>query len=78
MISFQSSLPPSILVLMVVLKSSALDKYIAAVYEHSVILPESTPKPVSSEDALMLMNRNMDVLEEVIKRAAAQVVMIVL
>lgn len=51
----------------------ALDKYTAAVYEHSVILPKSTTKPVSSEEALKLMNKNMDILEEAVKTAAKQV-----
>ncbi|XP_048346456.1 pantetheinase isoform X2 [Sphaerodactylus townsendi] len=72
MVSFQSLLPWSFFVLMMILKSSALDKYTAAVYEHSVLLPKPTHKPVSSEEALKLMNRNMDILEEAIKRAAAQ------
>ncbi|KAL8186533.1 UNVERIFIED_CONTAM: Pantetheinase [Gekko kuhli] len=72
MITSQSLLSQSFFVLMMILKSSALDKYIAAVYEHPVILPEATQKPVSSEDALKLMNKNMDILEEAIKRAAAQ------
>ncbi|XP_061846701.1 pantetheinase isoform X2 [Colius striatus] len=48
------------------------DTFIAAVYEHAVILPEATSKPVSPEDALALMNRNMDVLEGAIKEAAQQ------
>ncbi|XP_024064063.2 pantetheinase-like [Terrapene carolina triunguis] len=55
-----------------VLKACALDSYIAAVYEHSVILSEDTKIPVSPEDALMLMNKNMDVLEGAIKAAALQ------
>ncbi|XP_077208741.1 pantetheinase-like isoform X2 [Paroedura picta] len=72
MISFQSLLLQSIFGVTMILKSSALDKYIAAVYEHSVLLPEATQKPVSSEDAFKLMNKNMDILEDVIKTAAAQ------
>uniref|UniRef100_A0A8C3HWX5 CN hydrolase domain-containing protein n=1 Tax=Chrysemys picta bellii TaxID=8478 RepID=A0A8C3HWX5_CHRPI len=55
-----------------VLKACALDSYIAAVYEHSVILSEDTKIPVSPEDALMLMNKNMDVLKGAIKAAALQ------
>ncbi|CAM4547297.1 unnamed protein product, partial [Caretta caretta] len=39
----------------------ALDSYIAVVYEHSVILSEDTKIPVSPEDDLMLMNKNLDV-----------------
>uniref|UniRef100_A0A8C8RXJ0 CN hydrolase domain-containing protein n=1 Tax=Pelusios castaneus TaxID=367368 RepID=A0A8C8RXJ0_9SAUR len=50
----------------------ALDTYIAAVYEHSVILPNVTGSPVSSDDALALMNKNMDILEKAIKEAAQQ------
>lgn len=57
----------------VVLKTSALQKYTAAVYEHSVILTGDTPKHVTPEDALKLMNKNLDVLEEAIKEAAEQV-----
>lgn len=56
-----------------VLKACALDSYIAVVYEHSVILSEDTKIPVSPEDALMLMNKNMDVLEGAIRTAALQV-----
>ncbi|XP_053143657.1 pantetheinase-like isoform X2 [Hemicordylus capensis] len=54
------------------MRTFALDKYTAAVYEHSVILPDSTEKPVSSEEALKLMNKNIDILEESIKTAAKQ------
>uniref|UniRef100_A0A8B9BW53 CN hydrolase domain-containing protein n=1 Tax=Anser brachyrhynchus TaxID=132585 RepID=A0A8B9BW53_9AVES len=52
----------------------ALDSYIAAVYEHShaVILPRAAHKTVSPEDALALMNRNMDILEGAIREAAQQ------
>uniref|UniRef100_A0A8C8SSS9 CN hydrolase domain-containing protein n=1 Tax=Pelusios castaneus TaxID=367368 RepID=A0A8C8SSS9_9SAUR len=55
-----------------VLEAYALDSYIAAVYEHPVILSEGTKIPVSPEDALMLMNKNLDILEEAIKAAALQ------
>uniref|UniRef100_A0A6I8MYI7 Vanin 1 n=1 Tax=Ornithorhynchus anatinus TaxID=9258 RepID=A0A6I8MYI7_ORNAN len=55
-----------------VLQTSALESFIAAVYEHSVILPVRTSKPVSYEDALSLMNQNMIVLERAIKSAAEQ------
>ncbi|KAK2491877.1 hypothetical protein MC885_010710 [Smutsia gigantea] len=50
----------------------ALDTFIAAIYEHAVILPDATATPVSQENALLLMNKNIDVLEQAIKQAAAQ------
>lgn len=56
-----------------VLKACALDSYIAAVYKRSILLSEDTKIPVSPEDALMLMNKNMDVLEGAIRTAALQV-----
>ncbi|XP_074675166.1 pantetheinase isoform X3 [Strix aluco] len=55
-----------------VLQALASDTFIAAVYEHAVILPDAAAEPVSPEDALALMNKNMDVLEEAIKEAAQQ------
>uniref|UniRef100_A0A8D0KXT9 CN hydrolase domain-containing protein n=1 Tax=Strix occidentalis caurina TaxID=311401 RepID=A0A8D0KXT9_STROC len=55
-----------------VLQALASDTFIAAVYEHAVILPDAADEPVSPEDALALMNKNMDVLEEAIKEAAQQ------
>lgn len=56
-----------------VLQVFASDTYTAAVYEHAVILPDVTDKPVSLDEALVLMNRNIDVLEVAIKEAAQQV-----
>uniref|UniRef100_A0A8C4P7S7 CN hydrolase domain-containing protein n=1 Tax=Dromaius novaehollandiae TaxID=8790 RepID=A0A8C4P7S7_DRONO len=55
-----------------VLEACTLDSYIAAVYEHNVILSEDTEIPVSAEDAFMLMDKNMDILEAAIKAAAKQ------
>ncbi|KFV45926.1 Vascular non-inflammatory molecule 3, partial [Tyto alba] len=55
-----------------VLQAFASDTFTAAVYEHAVILPDATDEPVSPEDALALMNKNMDVLEGAIKEAAQQ------
>lgn len=56
-----------------VLKVSSLNTFIAAVYEHAVILPNVTLTPVSREEALELMNRNLDLLEGAITSAAKQV-----
>lgn len=56
-----------------VLSVGALDTFIAAVYEHAVILPNRTETPIPRDDALLLMNKNMDVLEKAVKLAAKQV-----
>lgn len=58
------------------LSVSATDTFIAAVYEHAVILPNGTETPVSKEEALLLMNKNMDVLEKAVKLAARQVLIV--
>ncbi|XP_053448554.1 pantetheinase isoform X2 [Nycticebus coucang] len=55
-----------------VLKASSLDTFIAAVYEHAVVLPNATLTPVSREEALALMNQNLDLLEGAIISAAQQ------
>ncbi|NXP54557.1 VNN1 Pantetheinase, partial [Heliornis fulica] len=52
------------------LQALASDTFIAAVYEHAVILPEGSDLPVSPEEALALMNKNMDVLEQAVREAA--------
>lgn len=67
--SFQTSV--AVFALMT-LHVSALDTFIAAVYEHAVILPNKTETPVSQDDALLLMNKNLDILERAIKQAAEQ------
>ncbi|XP_075410644.1 pantetheine hydrolase VNN2 [Tenrec ecaudatus] len=67
--SFQSS---AAVFALLTLHVGALSTFIAAVYEHAVILPNKTQTPVSQEDALALMNKNIDILEEAIKQAAAQ------
>ncbi|XP_038597617.1 vascular non-inflammatory molecule 2 [Tachyglossus aculeatus] len=59
------------------LEGQALDSFVAAVYEHVVTLPDPAPQPVSPQDALALMNKNMDVLEEAIKSAAEQGALII-
>lgn len=51
----------------------APNTFIAAVYEHAVILPNKTETPVLVEKALFLMNKNIDILEKAIKLAAKQV-----
>uniref|UniRef100_A0ABI7XAC6 Pantetheinase n=1 Tax=Felis catus TaxID=9685 RepID=A0ABI7XAC6_FELCA len=56
-----------------VLCVGALDTFIAAVYEHAVLLPNRTETPVSKEEALLLMNKNIDVLENAVQLAARQV-----
>lgn len=55
-----------------VLKVSSLDTFVAAVYEHAVILPSNTLLPVSPSEALALMNQNLDLLEGAIVSAAKQ------
>ncbi|KAL2792621.1 pantetheine hydrolase VNN2 isoform 3 precursor [Daubentonia madagascariensis] len=57
---------------LITLHVGALDTFIAAVYEHAVILPNKTEIPVSQDDALHLMNKNIDILERAIKQAAEQ------
>uniref|UniRef100_A0A8C0I4W5 CN hydrolase domain-containing protein n=1 Tax=Balaenoptera musculus TaxID=9771 RepID=A0A8C0I4W5_BALMU len=56
-----------------VLSAGALDTFIAAVYEHAVMLPNRTETPVPKDEALLLMSRNIDVLEKAVKLAARQV-----
>ncbi|KAM9679278.1 pantetheinase isoform 2-T2 [Dama dama] len=53
-------------------RASSLDTFIAAVYEHAVILPNATPVPVSPEEALAVMNRNLDLLEGAVTSASKQ------
>lgn len=50
----------------------SMDTFIAAVYEHAVILPNKTESLVSTEEALLLINKNIDILERAIKLAARQ------
>lgn len=56
-----------------VFQALASNTFIAAVYEHAVILPDAADEPVSPDNALALMNSNMDVLEGAIEEAAQQV-----
>ncbi|KAM9666624.1 pantetheine hydrolase VNN2 [Trichechus inunguis] len=66
-----SSFPTSAAVFaLLALNVSALDTFLAAVYEHAVILPNKAETPVSQEDALLLMNKNIDILEKAITEAA--------
>ncbi|XP_077000135.1 pantetheinase-like [Tamandua tetradactyla] len=55
-----------------VLTVGSLETFTAAVYEHAVILPKATFTPVSREEALALMNQNLDLFEEAITSAAKQ------
>ncbi|XP_006834785.1 PREDICTED: pantetheinase [Chrysochloris asiatica] len=55
-----------------ILKVSAMDTFIAAVYEHAVVLGNTSLTPVSREEALALMNQNLDLLEGAITSAAMQ------
>ncbi|XP_008585164.1 PREDICTED: vascular non-inflammatory molecule 2 isoform X1 [Galeopterus variegatus] len=57
---------------LITLHVGALDTFIAAVYEHAVILPNKMEITVSQDDALLLMNKNIDILERAIKQAAEQ------
>ncbi|OCT56441.1 pantetheinase [Xenopus laevis] len=59
-------------ILLSAIQSHGLDKFIAAVYEHAVILPENSLTLVTAEEALVQMNRNLDILEKAIKSAASQ------
>ena len=69
-----SSLQTSVAVFaLITLHVSALGTFKAAVYEHAVMLPNDTKTPVSSDEALFLMNKNIDILEKAIKQAAEQV-----
>uniref|UniRef100_A0A250Y287 Vascular non-inflammatory molecule 2 n=1 Tax=Castor canadensis TaxID=51338 RepID=A0A250Y287_CASCN len=63
---------------LIILHVCALDNFIAAVYEHAVILPNKTEIPVSQEEALLVMNKNIDILEIAIKQAAQQGAQIIL
>uniref|UniRef100_A0A8C9UU58 CN hydrolase domain-containing protein n=1 Tax=Spermophilus dauricus TaxID=99837 RepID=A0A8C9UU58_SPEDA len=68
-----SSFPTSVVVFaLITLPFCAPDTFKAAVYEHAVILPSETEIPVSQDDALILMNKNIDILETAIKQAAGQ------
>ncbi|XP_078505350.1 pantetheinase [Lissotriton helveticus] len=51
-------------------KGLTTDRYIAAVYEHAVVLPDATETPVTPSEALKVMNKNIDVLEKAVKAAA--------
>ncbi|KAB0366433.1 hypothetical protein FD754_010589 [Muntiacus muntjak] len=61
----------AILVLFV-LRVGALDTFLAAVFEYAVILPNRTETPVLKEAALLLMIKNIDVLEKALKLAVRQ------
>ncbi|XP_044146581.1 pantetheinase-like [Bufo gargarizans] len=48
----------------------SLDTFVAAVYEHVPFFPDPSQAPVTKEEALALMNRNIDVLETAVITAA--------
>ncbi|KAG9493495.1 hypothetical protein GDO78_001412, partial [Eleutherodactylus coqui] len=48
----------------------SLDTFVAAVYEHVPFFPDPSQAPVTQEEALALMNRNIDVLERAVITAA--------
>ncbi|XP_066103895.1 vascular non-inflammatory molecule 3-like [Saccopteryx bilineata] len=54
------------------LSVGALDTFIAAMYKHAVIIPNETKIPVSKEEALLQMNKNINAFEEAVKQAATQ------
>ncbi|XP_068866850.1 pantetheinase-like [Aphelocoma coerulescens] len=62
----------AVLLVLSAVGACALDTYVAAVYEHNVVLSEDTEVPVSSEEALMLMEKNIAILEAAVKEAARQ------
>ncbi|XP_023780384.1 pantetheinase-like isoform X1 [Cyanistes caeruleus] len=66
------ALLPAVVLALAALQALASDTFMAAVYEHAVILPGPSEEPVSPDSALALMNKNMDVLEGAIKEAAQQ------
>ncbi|NXA47123.1 VNN1 Pantetheinase, partial [Nothocercus julius] len=66
------ALARAVVAAVLVLQAGASERFTAAVYEHAVILPPPAAAPPSPEDALELMNRNMDVLERAVKEAARQ------
>lgn len=53
----------------------AMDSYVAAVYEHRLILNPEPRVPLSRTDALQHMQKNLDVYEEQAALAAEQVKM---
>lgn len=54
-------------------ETAADSSYVAAVYEHNVILNPEPHVALSRRDALQHMQRNLDIYEEQAARAARQV-----
>ena len=48
----------AMLLVLSALEACALDSYVAAIYEHGVVLSEDTEVPVSPEEALVLTDKN--------------------
>lgn len=63
----------TVFLIAIVFQVSALDSYIAAVYEHAVVLSEATSTPVTPKEAFSLMDKNLDILEGAVRAAAEQV-----
>lgn len=54
-------------------REPAVDSYVAAVYEHNLVLNPDPRVPVSRHDALQHMQKNLDVYEKQAALAAQQV-----
>uniref|UniRef100_A0A3B5LN38 Biotinidase n=1 Tax=Xiphophorus couchianus TaxID=32473 RepID=A0A3B5LN38_9TELE len=62
--------------IIVLATESAGDSYMAAVYEHRVILNPNPRVPVTRREALIHMQKNLDIYEEQAAKAAQQGVQI--
>uniref|UniRef100_A0A8C9MCQ9 Uncharacterized protein n=1 Tax=Panthera tigris altaica TaxID=74533 RepID=A0A8C9MCQ9_PANTA len=69
LITITSSLQISVAIFaLIILHISALDAFPVAVYEHAVILPNKTETLVSQDNALFLMNENIEQLSTQLSR----------
>lgn len=60
------------------MRLGALDGFIAAVDEHDVLLPNKTEIPVSPDEALLLVHKNIDISEIAIKQAGVLIFMLIM